>query len=789
MSTAKRLLALLLCLLALPAAGEGYVPTNRDSRYEVTPMAMPEASLDAYELLYETASAAYYYREDRDIIAVLDRASGYVWKTGLDAGFPNDIKDAVKKAATDEEKILAAEPLEQNLNARYIGIANSILTAEFYEAETIKYISSASREGAVSTLKKLDELGNFALEVDFEEIGLQVRVDIRFEEKGITYRIPFDGMSGAGLARLAALWITPFLGASGGEAQYFDPAAMDYGDTVKKPAVPGYVLVPDGPGALIRFRDNPVSYKEYIGDVYGPDLAAGTYYYSQLSDALSLKEPAVPAFGIAHGHGQAAFLAYAGSGAEHLQLLVRPEENLRVKYTWAYPRFEYNSTFYRVYNRYGAGFFSLMQKPYAYDAQMSYTFLSGGEATWAGMARAYRAQLRAQNVLKPLETTGTDIPIRLDFILSDIKKGLIGPEQVVVSTASDVGQMLDALRGSGVRGATSGLIGWQDGAQTLAQPGSPRIHRALGGEAAFRLLAEGQAAAGTGVELSRDFVLVNERMLRYGGRAAQHLNTWYVSIDYQPRYPKAPVTAFSLARADASAGWVREAARRAGELGFGLAVTGLPSQLVSSHNYQGPDITLQQAILLQQEALEAAGQSAGLSLERPNLYLWPYTQRFLQAPVTGSQYVFETDNVPFLQLVLQGSMEVFGPYSNFSFYTRRDILRMMDYHTYPSFILSRQSSHLLSSTLSSDLYTTEFAQYELLVKDIYRQVNEALGPLRGWQWMDRRMLAEGVAENTYELAGRVRRLLINYTDSDAALDGVTVPALGWALAEGGSHGQ
>ena len=72
MSTAKRLLALLLCLLALSAAGEGYVPTNRDSRYEVTPMAMPEASLDAYELLYETASAAYYYREDRDIIAVLE---------------------------------------------------------------------------------------------------------------------------------------------------------------------------------------------------------------------------------------------------------------------------------------------------------------------------------------------------------------------------------------------------------------------------------------------------------------------------------------------------------------------------------------------------------------------------------------------------------------------------------------------------------------------------------------------------------------------------------------------
>ena len=48
----------------------------------------------------------------------------------------------------------------------------------------------------------------------------------------------------------------------------------------------------------------------------------------------------MPVFGIAHGDSQAAFVAYAESGAEYMEIIVRPDENKKVKYTWGYPRFE-----------------------------------------------------------------------------------------------------------------------------------------------------------------------------------------------------------------------------------------------------------------------------------------------------------------------------------------------------------------------------------------------------------------------------------------------------------------
>ena len=55
-----------------------------------------------------------------------------------------------------------------------------------------------------------------------------------------------------------------------------------------------------------------------------------------------------------------------------------------------------------------------------------------------------------------------------------------------------------------------------------------------------------------------------------------------------------------------------------------------------------------------------------LNLVAPNKYLWKYTDRYLQSPVGTSQYVYETDTVPFLQMVLNGTMEVYAPYANLS---------------------------------------------------------------------------------------------------------------------------
>ena len=176
-------------------------------------------------------------------------------------------------------------------------------------------------------------------------------------------------------------------------------------------------------------------------------------------------------------------------------------------------------------------------------------------------------------------------------------------------------------------------------------------------------------------------------------------------------------------------------------------------------------------------AVAAAGENMKINLVNPNQYLWEYTDRYLQAPVGTSQYVFETDSVPFLQMVLHGTMEVYGPYSNFSFYTDSDILRMIDYNISPSFIFTKEPSYLLADTVSSDMYSTEYEQYRNLAKKVYDGVNSVLSQIRGYEWTGREVPESGVIVNTYVKNGAKAQVIINYTDSDVNCLGTVTKAL------------
>lgn len=783
---AALLAATVICSAALTGYAGTYIPTSRDTKLPPKKVTYDLVELDRYEKIHETEYVEYYYREDRDIFAILDKRNGYVWKTGADISSSSEINDAMDAATTEEELLAAAEPKEKSLNATYTAIANSLITVEYYESDSIKNISSATKEGVTSTLYTLnDNPATRRLDVSFETIDLQVKVYVTLLEDSIQYDIPYEEITGAGKYKMAAILLTPFLGASGGEAQYYDVETGKYGSTVSKYMVPGYVLVPDGCGSLIRFSDNDVAFTEYIGDVYGSDASTETYYSRSLSDVVPLKNPVLPVFGIAHGDNQAAFVAYAESGAEYMEIIVRPEENKKVKYTWSYPRFEYNTTYFQVYNKQGAGFFSMMEEPQHIDISMTYTFLAGDgtdarsyAADYTGMAATYREHLLEAGILTKMTNDADTTPIRIDFIMSDSEKGLLGNEQVVMTTTEDVDNILSKLLEDGVNNINSGLIGWQKNGETLTRPDKVSYSGAIGSKGKFTDLIEKYSELGIDISYAREVSTINEEMTNYFNTAAKHVNTWYIEVSKDWVLPEnAPVKEFGYATPEKTAQWAENLAEKVGGACNSLTLSGISNILVGTYDRNGVVASATDAIALYQQTLENMNQDLKLNLSNPNMYLWKYTDRYLQMPVGTSQYVFETDTVPFLQMVLFGTMEMYAPYSNFSFYTQSDILKMIDYNMSPSFILSEEPSYLLADTVSSDLYSTEFTQYEELIISIYGKVNEVLSQTNGYDWIDRTVLENGVIRNTYEKDGDTFCIIINYTENSYNYSGTAVDAL------------
>ncbi len=770
-----------------------YIPTNQDTKLPPETAVYEQEDLADYELLYETEDVRYYYRDDRDIFAVEDKATGYCMKTGADLPFKDEAKDLVDdlvdSGASIEEILAAAESYADDLNSTYVGIANSLITVEYFDNDRVKYYSSASEENVTSALERVNGSDSeYVLHIDFQKLKIQMNVYITLGESSITYFIPRAELSGDGLTALAAIDITPFLGASGGRMNVFDTETMDW-ETVDSYRTPGYVLVPDGSGSLIRFVDNTSTFNSYIGDVYGKDYAAETYYNFQYYDDVPVNDPVMPVFGIAHGYEQMAFVAWADEGAEYMDIVVNPDETMSTSYTWAYPRFEYNINYFQLYDELGSGFFTQMEEIFSYDVRMTYSFLFGDgskntpPADYTGMAREYRSHLLEIGELTLMEEKQGDIPIRLDFIMADSENGIIGTNQVVVTTAEDVLEILNKVAEDGITNVNSGLIGWQRKGEALSKPASMTFSGSIGSKRDFRNLIENMAEKGIDVSFSRDLIPVNRKMLNYYNSAVKSISNWYVSVERGALLPQnLPVTNFGYATPVKAAQWMESLTDNVSSYSNSFTVTGMSNVLTSNYNRDGVVTTLQESIRLYREAMEKASENMKLNLENPNMYLWKYTDRYLQIPVGSSQYIYETDSVPFLQMVLYGTMEMYAPYANFSFYTQDCILRMIDYNISPSLILSRQPSWNLSDTYSANLYSTEFGLYEDMIGEIYWQINDILSQVQGFDWTGREVPEDGVVINTYQNGDDTLYVIINYTENEVTYHNTAVAAESAAVA-------
>ena len=775
----------------IPALGLGassihasaYMPTNRDTKTAPETAQYTPAEYEEYELLLETGTVKYYWREDRDVLAIVDKQTGYCIKTGADLPFSKDVKDAVKELekanASPKEILAAAESYPDDLNSTYVGIANSLITLEYYDSDKIKYVSSASESDVESTLNKVEN-GKYCLDVRIKKPDIQMKVYLTLGEDSIDYYIPVGEMSGSGMNNLAAIDITPFLGASGGRMNVMNPDTLEW-ETIDNYRVPGYVMVPDGSGSLIRFVDNTSVFNAYEGDVYGKDYATETSYTFAYNDDVPVKDPVMPVFGIAHGNGQMAFVAWANEGAEYMDIIVNPDGTKSTTYTWAYPRFELNINYYQVYDEQGSGYFKQMDEIYQYDIDMTYAFLFGDgsdgtpAADYTGMARVYREYLIAKGELTPLETQEGDIPIRLDFIMADSKSGIVGSTQVEVTTAEDVEEILNQVREKGITNINSGLIGWQKKGENLSKPNKLTFSGAIGSKNDFKKLIEKFAEQGVDISLSRDTITINKKMVSYYNTAVKCISDWYVSINKGAILPaNVPAYLFSYATPEKAADWTKQLADGVSGFSGSLTLTEMPHVLTSTWNRDGVVTSLTDAIELYRNTMEEIGQEMTLNLENPNSYLWKYTDRYLQAPVGSSQFIFETDTVPFLEMVLHGTMEMYAPYANFSFYTQDSILRMIDYNIYPSFILSKDPSYKLADTFSANYYSTEYALYEELIETVYSQINETLRQVQGFEWTDRNVPENGVVINSYQKDGKIRYVIINYTDQEVTYQGTTV---------------
>ncbi len=823
-STKKILIAFLLFLLMTPlVANASYVSTGRDTQENpetISDIAQEDYDALGYAKLTENVNYVFYWQEDRDVLVIYDKRNGYTWKTGLDVDPAVDRADqstickSVKGDYNDDD--ITYEEFEETcaisidqITGTTTGplLGNSLLNFDYYSkggSDTVYQINTVYSSYLKTTLYRisstLQQVNNddntWKFTVAASELGVDEDLDLTIEaymylsEEGFELEIKNEDVYGTALPYLSSISLATFLGAVGGIDYEFSTTPKDgenLGDydyiEIQRDMVDGYSFVPDGSGALIRFLDNSVSLSKYQAYVYGSDPSQSIQTYRTWSGTyVPFKTASIPVYGMAHGNNQAAYVAYATSGDPYMYVISTPEENV-YHYNYTYAKFNYHFLYEKLYTLDGDNPVStISDEANVFDIHMHYDFLQGDGSTdgypanYVGMALKYKDYLKSTGMLNDYVSSVDDIGIRLDFLMADSESSIVGYNTQVSTTASDIEKILNQVYDQGITNVSSGLIGWQKEGVTLGDPSKTVFTSAIGSKGEYEDLIATFLEKGIDISFYQDYYNINEEQISLYRNASKHPAGWYGRLFTGDD----PISVFYYARPIKSVEWLNEQTDTFIDLGVrSVTIDGMTSRLVTDYTL---DTTFRNdAISLYQAALANLSQDVLLNLTKPNMYLFPYTDRYLQINVYSTQYLIETDTVPFLQILLQGTMELYAIYSNFSFYTDSDVLRMIDYNVYPSFVLTNEPSFVLADTNSSEYYSTEYRLYEELIQSIYFRVNGALSSVINAEWVNREVIRVGVIRNTYDNGVEI---IINYTDTAQTVGTDTIQAMSYLVLGG-----
>lgn len=677
-------------------------------------------------------------------IAVVDKRTRFIWSD----------------AKTDEEAFL-------QLNDTWKAIAKSSLIIEYFDDKGISGVIGSADAKAEKNWEILKN--GIMFKVKFSELGIDISFTVELVADKLIFKIAQSGISDGTKYSLASVMFAPFFG------------------SVPEDSVPGYIFVPDGPGALIRFS-KPAHYlnwfeKRIYGKDYGIDnLASVNDLRSKRPNDFLRDEPnaLLPVFGIVHGAKRNAIFGVVTEGAEYSSIIAYPS-GLLTKYNWATAKFIYRQKYLQPTSRSGAGIQVAQKERNKFNAQLVIHFLSGDDADYVGMAKTFRteyAKALFKNSSKRLVKEKHEPPLLLTFVASDIEKRVVGTGTLSISTFEQIKTMIESLQ-LPARNLKVLIEGWKTGGMNGGKVSAKSVERRIGGLRCLVELVNWSKSREISLFLVENVTKVSEKQVNLKREVGTNLSQ---SVIYEERDNKdlwlyrSYYTNILMASK-----YLEEVVQHVSKYGVsGLAVREYASRLYGDLK-MGREIYRNDALKLVEKTLATiSGCVRELYLFTPNMYAFKYATGVVAVPMNSSQYLFETDTVPFLQIVLSGTIDYFTPYMNNGFFSRADILKAIDYGAYPSFILTYLDNYKLKRTALWDYPSTKFDDWKDRIVKVYGEISKALGPVRGARIENRTVLAPGVVAVSYDNG---KTIVVNYTPKPYSHGGLKVNAESWKILD------
>lgn len=700
---------------------------------------------NSFDKMAEDAELELYLEPETLAIAVRVKANGYVYASynyndsfaGKSDGIVNPIKSGVTLDLYKESTPVSTSYLD----------VNPIATGEKLPAAT-------------STVQPLSN--GFRLKVDFNhpEIMIKFDLNVTLEDGKLVVNIPSESVEEYN----PNIWNSQY--------QYYilrNIVVFPYFGSTKQ-ETDGYVLIPDGSGALITLESNPLEKASFSLNVYGNDQ--GYVSPSFRTRALSIKDTqrvTMPIFGVVHNVGNTGFYVVGEEGSNYAKLNFKSTGVINDYYS-TYFSYRYRESYEQYQSRSNEDQFRIafQDHPNVYDVTMKYTFLSGAQADYVGIAKSYQQDLIDNGILTVSNQKGyTETPTKIDFIGTEITEGVINLKTQEVTTYKEIIETLETLQGDGYNELITSLKTFN-----MDQWGYRfDIFRQLGGKSDFRDMLAYLSESDIDFSYYIDYVRSYDDYSKKHAQTLSKREIYYVELSrmffahlvndtqYYTDFAKDDIDQFEK---------------------YGItnvALSGLDRAIYTSYdNGIVASTRNMNDVSMMFELYREHNIKTGVY--NPDLYLYPYVSEYYDAPLSSSEFSVSSATVPFLQLVLGGYMDMYSPYLNFVSDESTTMLRLVEYGVFPSYVLTGGSTYDLKHTNSSNVYISEYQILKTRIASYYQDINSGLQEKIGKEMVDHTFVAEGVVVIEYNDGTQI---ILNYNTNQVTIDTVSVPALSYVV--------
>lgn len=555
----------------------------------------------------------------------------------------------------------------------------------------------------------------------------------------------------------------------------------------------GYLLVPDGSGALIYYNNGRVTADTYSRPIYGTDSGSSENATPGTASGQIVKSEEIqylPVFG--SSGSQRSFFAVITSGA--------PRATVKANSSGRYSSY---NTVWTQYSYRTVGVVNQTQKDGSLlavnineknletwcDYQVSY-YLLGANTTYGQMADLYRNYLIQTQGFASRVEAGENIPLYLE-LYGYIEKtksfmGIPVETKIPTTTVENANEILDSLEEAGISQVVLRYNYWAKNSYYDKIQTSAKVDGTVGTAKELAALQERLEAAGGGLYLTGSLLNVYKTgngVSTFNGVLQSVANTAQrqYALDLMSSAVDTRYDAWYLLRPSLIREYFGKFTDSVAQAGYhGIALEDAGEMLYSELSSGGVGRSWAKEIM--QDSIASSAQSAGLMLEGANDYAAVWASHLVETSSHNSGYDLEDESVPFYQMVFHGYVSYSLGATNLSSNPSEQTLRCIEYGAYPMFSLVGQNVDELIGSRMDSLYSGDAKLWMDFMAVQYGQVNEALQGVQDSTIVDHQILTEDVRQITYS-NGTV--IYVNYGTSAVTYMGSEIPAQGYAVFNDG----